>query len=62
MIRELIDENIIRTISALVVEDRTLDGRLISSRPPTEEEVSAANTGGDLAPLLLPQAQPQEPA
>ena len=62
MIRELIDENTSRTISALVVEDRTLDGRLISSRPPTEEEVAAANTGGDLAPLLLPQVQPQEPA
>ena len=58
MIRELIDENIIRTISALVVEDRTLDGRLISSRPPTEEEVAAANTGGDLPPLLI--AQPVE--
>lgn len=53
MIRQLLDDDTIMTTSVLVVEVRTLDGQLISSRVPTAEEVALAQTApGDLEPLV----------
>ena len=54
MIRQLIDNTLIVTISTLRVEIRTLDGQLISSRPPTPAEAAlAAAAPQQLPPLVL---------
>ena len=54
MIRQLIDNTLIMTISTLRVEIRTLDGQLISSRPPTPAEAAlAAAAPQQLPPLVL---------
>lgn len=54
MIRQLIDNEMVLTISTLRVEIRTLGGQLVSSRPPTPDEVAlAAGAPPDLPPLAL---------
>lgn len=54
MIRQLIDNQLVLTISTLCVEVRTLDGQLVSSRPPTPAEVAlAAAAPQQLPPLVL---------
>lgn len=54
MIRQLIDNTLIVTISTLRVEIRTLDGQLVSSRPPTPAEAAlAAAASQQLPPLVL---------
>ena len=54
MIRQLIDNTLIMTISTLRVEIRTLDGQLVSSRPPTPAEAAlAAAAPQQLPPLVL---------
>ena len=54
MIRQLIDNTLIMTISTLRVEIRTLDGQLVSSRPPTPDEAAlAAAAPQQLPPLVL---------
>ena len=54
MIRQLIDNEMVLTISTLRVEIRTLDGQLISSRPPTPAEAAlAAAAPQQLPPLVL---------
>lgn len=53
MIRQLLDDDTIMTTSVLVVEVRTLDGQLLSSRKPTAEEVALAQSSpDDLEPLV----------
>ena len=54
MIRQLIDNQLVLTISTLCVEVRTLDGQLVSSRPPTPAEAAlAAAAPQQLPPLVL---------
>ena len=54
MIRQLIDNQLVLTISTLRVEVRTLDGQLVSSRPPTPAEAAlAAAALQQLSPLVL---------
>lgn len=54
MIRQLIDNTLIMTISTLRVEIRTLDGQLVSSRPPTPAEAAlAAAAPQQLPPLVM---------
>ena len=54
MIRRLIDNEMVLTISTLCVEVRTLDGQLVSSRPPTPAEAAlAAAAPQQLPPLVL---------
>lgn len=54
MIRQLIDNEMVLTISTLRVEIRTLDGQLVSSRPPTPAEAAlAAAAPQQLPPLVL---------
>ena len=54
MIRQLIDNEMVLTISTLCVEIRTLDGQLVSSRPPTPAEAAlAAAAPQQLPPLVL---------
>ena len=54
MIRQLIDNQLVLTISTLCVEVRTLGGQLVSSRPPTPAEAAlAAGAPQQLPPLVL---------
>ena len=54
MIRQLIDNEMVLTISTLRVEIRTLDGQLVLSRPPTPAEAAlAAAAPQQLPPLVL---------
>ena len=54
MIRQLIDNTLIMTISTLRVEIRTLDGQLVLSRPPAPAEAAlAAAAPQQLPPLVL---------
>ena len=54
MIRQLIDNQLVLTISTLCVEVRTLDGQLVSSRPPTPAESALATAAPQqLSPLVL---------
>ena len=54
MIRQLIDNEMVLTISTLRVEIRTLDGQLVSSRPSTPAEAAlAAAAPQQLPPLVL---------
>ena len=54
MIRQLIDNQLVLTISTLCVEVRTLDGQLVSSRPPTPAEAAlAAAAPQQLSQLVL---------
>ena len=54
MIRQLIDNEMVLTISTLAVQLATLDGQLVSSRPPTPAEVAlAAAAPQQLPPLVL---------
>lgn len=52
MFRQLLPGDLVMTIGTLCVEVRTLDGRLVSSRPPTPAEVALAQSApADLSPL-----------
>ena len=53
MIRQLIDNEMVLTISTLAVELATLDGRIVSSRPPTPAEAAMAAAVRTLPPLVL---------
>ena len=54
MIRQLIDNEMVLTISTLRVEIRTLGGQLVLSRPPTQAEAAlAAAAPQQLPPLVL---------
>ena len=54
MIRQLIDNEMVLTISTLAVQLATLDGQVVSSRPPTPAEVAlAAAAPQQLPPLVL---------
>jgi len=54
IIRQLIDNEMVLTISTLAVQLATLDGQMVSSRPPTPAEVAlAAAAPQQLPPLVL---------
>lgn len=54
IIRQLIDNEMVLTISTLAVQLATLDGQVVSSRPPTPAEVAlAAAAPQQLPPLVL---------
>lgn len=54
IIRQLIDNEMVLTISTLAVQLATLDGQVVSSRPPTPTEVAlAAAAPQQLPPLVL---------
>ena len=54
MIRQLIDNEMVLTISTLAVQLATLDGQVVSSRPPTPAEVAlAAAAPQQLSPLVM---------
>ena len=54
IIRQLIDNEMVLTISTLAVQLATLDGQVVSSRPPTPAEAAlAAAALQQLSPLVL---------